>query len=268
MRASRISYLIILLALCGYSSAYGQSRPQTQATPSPSPTQVRELKNQDVIEMVGAGLTENVIIAKIKASPHNFKTDIDALKELKEAKVPESIVTLMIELSSDIPTTPESQPKDAPTKQTTNESQPEKSKELIAAEKVIAAIRRLDNATAVGVLFQNYSSLLIESKSIVDENIKDVNDPDFRRGVEKAMLDYQYAMYVWNLAVTNGWAYFYSKQEPGRTLITSYGVPIKISVWTKVPVLTGLSHVWLSARNNFNYASNRLIEMSGQVKAP
>lgn len=136
-----------------------------------------------------------------------------------------------------------------------------KSKEVSAAEKIIAALRRLDNATAVGVTFQNYSALLIEDKSIVDENLKDITNPDFRLSVDQAMLDYQYAMYVWNLAVANNWAIFYTKQEPGRTLINKYHVPIKISVWTQIPVLTGLNYIWLSSRNNFNNASNTLKRM-------
>jgi hypothetical protein len=130
--------------------------------------------------------------------------------------------------------------------------------ELSAADKIVSAMRRLDNAIAVGVTFQNYSALLIEQKTVVDENLRAVSNAEFRRSVERALIDHQYAMYVWNLAVANGWAYFFSKQEPGRTLITRYGVPIKISIWTQVPVMTGLNYIWLSARGHFNSAENTL----------
>ncbi|HEX8128747.1 MAG TPA: hypothetical protein VF527_06550, partial [Pyrinomonadaceae bacterium] len=79
-----------------------------------------------------------------------------------------------------------------------------KSKELVAGEKIVSAMRRMDNAIAVGVTFQNYSQLLIENKTIVDENLKDITDENFRASINRALLDHQYAMSVWNLAVSNG----------------------------------------------------------------
>lgn len=145
---------------------------------------------------------------------------------------------------------------------------PTKSSQLVAAEKVVAALRRLDNATAVGVLFQNYSQMLIESKSIIDENISLIQDQAFKAGVFRAVEDYQYAMYVWNLAVANNWAVFYTKKEPGRTLVTRYGVPIKISIFTQVPVNTGLNHIWLSARNHFNSTTQRIKVLEELEKEP
>lgn len=138
--------------------------------------------------------------------------------------------------------------------QTQTEKPPEKRKDVVAAEKVLSALRKLDNAVEVTVTFQGYSQLLIESKTTIDENLSDVSDPTFRSEVQQAIIDYQYAMAVWNVAVANGWTYFNSKQEPGRTLIQRYGVPVKISIWTQVPVMNALSYVWLSARRHFNSA--------------
>jgi hypothetical protein len=127
-----------------------------------------------------------------------------------------------------------------------------KSKEVEAAEKIVSALRRLDNAIEVGVMFQNYSALLIENKTTIDENLPHIKNVEFSLAVGRTMVDHQYAMYVWNLAVANNWSKFFTKQEPGRTLITKYGVPVKISIWTDIPVMTGLRYVWLSARNNYN----------------
>lgn len=130
--------------------------------------------------------------------------------------------------------------------------------QIEAAQKIITALRRLDNAVAVGVMFQNYSALLIDVKSIVDENISISPEGEFRTEAYECLTDHQYAMDIWNLAVGNGWSFFTSKQEPGRTLISKYGVPIKISVWKNVPVDIGRRHVWLSSNNHFNKAVNQL----------
>lgn len=132
------------------------------------------------------------------------------------------------------------------------------SKEVLATQKVMSALRRLENAIGVGVMLQNYSALMIESKTVIDENLKDVSDDTVKVIVQQIMNDHQYALSVWNLAAVNGWSYFYTKQEPGRTLVTRYGYPLKVSIWTQVPVMNGLNYVWLAARNRFNELSARV----------
>ena len=54
------------------------------------------LTNDSVIGMVKAGLAENVIIQKIRASPRKFDTSTDGLIKLKAAGVPDTIVEAMI----------------------------------------------------------------------------------------------------------------------------------------------------------------------------
>ena len=54
------------------------------------------LTNESVIGMVKAGLAENVIIQKIRASPRKFDTSTDGLIKLKTAGVPDKIVEAMI----------------------------------------------------------------------------------------------------------------------------------------------------------------------------
>jgi hypothetical protein len=57
------------------------------------------IHNQDVIKMVKGGLSESVIIEKINASATEFDTSADGLVALGEAKVPDSIIKLMIDKS-------------------------------------------------------------------------------------------------------------------------------------------------------------------------
>lgn len=58
------------------------------------------LKNLDVVRMVQAGLGDDLIIAKIKSSPVEFDTSIDALLELKTAGVSEGVIQAMVEASA------------------------------------------------------------------------------------------------------------------------------------------------------------------------
>jgi hypothetical protein len=58
------------------------------------------ITNQDVIDMVGLGLSDDVIIAKIRAASAGetlqFDTSVNGLKELKAAKVSDDVIKVMI----------------------------------------------------------------------------------------------------------------------------------------------------------------------------
>lgn len=57
----------------------------------------KRFTNQDVIDMVGLGLGEDVIIEKIRhAADPAFDTSMDGLKALKAAQVPDGIIKVMI----------------------------------------------------------------------------------------------------------------------------------------------------------------------------
>jgi hypothetical protein len=60
----------------------------------------KRLTNQDVISMASLGLSDDVIIAKIRSVSGsdglNFDTSVDGLKSLKEAKVSDAVVKAMI----------------------------------------------------------------------------------------------------------------------------------------------------------------------------
>jgi hypothetical protein len=58
------------------------------------------LTNQSIIDMVKAGLSERVIIAKIRNSPTNFDTQTDALIALKKNGVPEKVIEAIMSPSA------------------------------------------------------------------------------------------------------------------------------------------------------------------------
>jgi hypothetical protein len=60
----------------------------------------KRMTDKDVIDMVGLGLSDDVIIAKIRAAAAGgtlqFDTSVDSLKELKAAKVSDEVIKVMI----------------------------------------------------------------------------------------------------------------------------------------------------------------------------
>lgn len=69
---------------------------QSLLAASPQQTMPR-LTNQDVVAMLKAGLSSDVIVAKIKTSRCNFDTDPSILAELKHRGVPNEIIKAMVE---------------------------------------------------------------------------------------------------------------------------------------------------------------------------
>lgn len=65
-----------------------------QAVPAQEPAQ---LTDDDILVMVKAGLSVDVVIAKIKTSSCHFDTSPSKLKDLKEAGVPDPVILAMVE---------------------------------------------------------------------------------------------------------------------------------------------------------------------------
>lgn len=65
---------------------------------SQSPDDV--LKNQDILDMLKAGVSPEIIIAKIKSSECGFDTSPKILQEMKTAGVPEAVILAMVEASA------------------------------------------------------------------------------------------------------------------------------------------------------------------------
>lgn len=67
-----------------------------QAAASQSPAVSRELTNEDVLSMVRAGLSPEVVLAKISSSPCKFDTSPGALGNLKKAGAPDAVILAMV----------------------------------------------------------------------------------------------------------------------------------------------------------------------------
>jgi len=90
----RLMCLVLMLSL---SMAVLATPFKTQDPPAKSQQPAATaLTNKDVVDMMKAGLTADVIVAKIKSSETNFDTSPGALAELKAASVPDSVMLVMV----------------------------------------------------------------------------------------------------------------------------------------------------------------------------
>jgi hypothetical protein len=71
------------------------------------------LTNNDVLELLMAGISTEIIVAKIKASKCNFDTSPETLQKLKIAGVPNEVMMAMIQASPSKPTIIENRPREA-----------------------------------------------------------------------------------------------------------------------------------------------------------
>lgn len=62
-----------------------------------------ELTNKDVLAMLRSGLSTEIVVAKIKASPGKFDTSSAGLTELKSFNVPDPVILAMVEKSTATP---------------------------------------------------------------------------------------------------------------------------------------------------------------------
>jgi hypothetical protein len=68
--------------------------------PSPASSVSAPLTNKDVLDLRKTGLTEQVLVAKIKSSPTSFDTSPSQLKELKAAGVADAVILAMVEATA------------------------------------------------------------------------------------------------------------------------------------------------------------------------
>jgi hypothetical protein len=84
--------LALLLTLATLSTV----RPVLHASPL-NQNQQAELTNKDVLDMIKAGLSTEIIVTKIRTSPSKFDTSSATLAELKAANVPDAVILAMVE---------------------------------------------------------------------------------------------------------------------------------------------------------------------------
>jgi len=88
------SILVLSLGMAVLASpSRNQDPPANAVKPQPASS---ALTNKDVLDMVKAGLADDIMVAKIRSSETNFDTSPGALAELKAANVPDSVILEMV----------------------------------------------------------------------------------------------------------------------------------------------------------------------------
>jgi hypothetical protein len=85
----RLSLAFLVMSVAPLPSLSQQTIPQRGL-------QAQVLTNQDIVGMLKAGLSPEIVIAKIKASACDFDTSPAALKELKHDGVPDEVIVEMV----------------------------------------------------------------------------------------------------------------------------------------------------------------------------
>jgi hypothetical protein len=88
--AALAGYLLLFLLVLIAPLSASQNNPNS-----------KPLTNADVLDMLNAGVSDQVVIAKIKKSPCDFDTSPTTLKGLKAAHISDAVILAMIEASVD-----------------------------------------------------------------------------------------------------------------------------------------------------------------------
>ena len=93
---SSLLVLCVSLAVIASPATRAQDPPAQEQNATKAQPVVNALTNKDVVDMIKAGLTADVVVAKIKSSATNFDTSPVALTELKSANVPDEVILAMV----------------------------------------------------------------------------------------------------------------------------------------------------------------------------
>jgi S1-C subfamily serine protease len=143
---------ILVLLLCLSLS----DNPQIQALGKNriAPQQTQSLTNADVVALVKAGLSVDIVVAKIQSSPANFDTSPAALQELKAANIPDPVILAMIQAASRKP-----------------ESQSTESKPVRIKDELTESFKRLQSSVVtVWSEFGHGTGFIIDKEGLIVTN--------------------------------------------------------------------------------------------------
>lgn len=130
-------------------------------------------------------------------------------------------------------------------------------KQKSAAQDAIAALKKIQAATQVGVNYQQYGMLLIEAKDKVNSANTALPDGELKTELNAAMDAYTDASAGWGAHIQNG--FFRADSELGQQLIQKYSV--KTFGDTKRPLIDQtdmLNKIWAAASPHVDRAVSLL----------
>ena len=102
----KVLSLCLTFTLSASASPLALAAGQQQPAPPQEQQAPGKLSNQEIVDMIKAGLSAEVVIAKIKTSATGFDTSPAALQELKAAGVPDSVILAIVQPAAATTTAP------------------------------------------------------------------------------------------------------------------------------------------------------------------
>lgn len=211
------------------------------------------LTNREVLEMVKAGISSDVIIAKVKVSRCNFDTEPTVLADLRYKGVPNEVLKAMIEAPYGPPVletpTEDRTPAKASDAEVTRTSSIKDDERLLAASAAMKALRKLKSASEVGVSYVNYSPLVVDAKTEVEDAVTKMPDDPLKTAILKSLRQYEFASQVWN----RYWRTDFVDGDYKDIAVNQYGVKKK-GLLRVVWRADFLRAIWNEASNQFEVA--------------
>jgi hypothetical protein len=228
MKFLRLSILAFFL-LASVSFSYAEETTPKDQVP---------LVNADVVQMVKAGFSPELVIAKIKASKVNFDTSAPTLTVLKTDDVPDSVLVVMVQASTAVETVTANKP----------------NLDLEAQRAAVKALRKLTASTDVGISYVNYTPLVAQVKAEVEDILPSLKSEMFKSRVRNSLQQYEIAASVWQATWRDGNIF---DKKLKKMAVEEYGVKrhglLKV-VWRDEL----LSAIWAQARTHFDSADSFL----------
>jgi hypothetical protein len=193
------------------------------------------MKNAEVVELVKSGLSESIIIAKIKGSKTEFDTSSAALVKLKESGISDNLVLVMIEAKPKVEESKE--PVKPETQKTADMKQPVGKRKmfLISADEE-SRLEIVKKLTSKGFIFMDNR---VSAELIVELTFSEVETQQ-KVGVLRTGSETLYKSKIGKLVVR-------IKQDPFDMLVYAYEYPLASNANTAS--FLGLSVAPLSLQN-------------------
>jgi hypothetical protein len=174
---------LFLLLLIIPLNAIGESASTRAQEPAQRQSQISlQLSNKDVVDMIKAGLSNDIVIAKIKSSSNKFDTSPSALRELKTQGVPDDVILAMVQTPADRSSSAIPQP--------TNTSSASVTKLYLVKRIYIGEMGKSDDADRFRLLLAEMLSkkgfLMVDRKDVADAVLEGVLSTQLTQGTTKA----------------------------------------------------------------------------------
>jgi hypothetical protein len=139
-------------------------------------------------------------------------------------------------------------------------------KRQTAFDATVKALRKIEASTQAGVNYQQYSQLIIDAKTQIDESSVILSEYKLKQDISWVMDAYVDAGTLWGKKI-KGNRSLYDNEIPGNDLITKYSLKTKQNshsgyAWQEADIDESMQEIWRQAAQRLNEIANA----GGQLK--